>query len=353
MDGEPLHAYVPDPVSLWQRRVRSASAILCPVCYSAMIEQSVKSLGIRFQARIQLDLFEELFRRRLNDERIKIPRAMERDFLQPTNASEARILEAIQQYREYQSRKWQQELHRQRERLAAAERSLAIRTTKKALSEQRIASNKMAWCKGQLEDLARVTLLPQDSRIFPQWYAPVVCEDSEGRIIKPMRYHLRPSDKPADIDQRFDGLYNARRDSLTAFWRRQFGMTHGIIVVTSFFENVARHAYEHRTLGAAEREQNLVIEFQPKGEAGVPVDMIVPCLWDHWSRPAEPELWSFAAITDEPPDDVRSAGHDRCVVPLREQNVALWLSPRGRRDQELFRILAERERYEFEHRMAG
>lgn len=323
------------------------------VCYSAMIEQSVKSLGIRFQARIQLDLFEELFRRRLSDERIRIPKAMEQDFLHPTNASEARILEAIQQYRQYQAQKWQKELTRQRERLASAERSLLIRSTKKASSEQQIASKKLAWCQGQLADLARTTLLPQDCRIFPQWYAPVVCEDSDGRVVRPMRYHLRSSDKPADIDRQFNGLYNARRDSLTAFWRRQFGVTHAIVVVTSFFENVARHAYEHRALVGTEREQNLVIEFQPKGDAGAPVDLIVACLWDHWARPAEPDLWSFAAITDEPPDDVRSAGHDRCIVPLREQHVALWLSPKGQRDQELFRILGDRERCAFEHRMAG
>lgn len=329
-------------------------SMLAAVCYSAMIEQSVKSLGIRFQARVQLDLFEELFRRRLTDERIKIPRAMEQDFLHPSNASEVRIFEAIQEYRQYQSRKWEAERLRQRERLAIAERTLQSRTTKKAQSEQRIASNKVAFCEAQLAALARSTLEPQDSRVFPQWYAPVVCLASNQLVIRPMRYHLRPSDKPADIDRRFDGLYNARRDSLTGFWRRQFGVKHGAAVVTSFFENVSLHKYEHRTLGVDEREQNVVVQFEPtSAQRGEPKDLIVACLWDHWSSGSAPDLWSFAAITDEPPADVRATGHDRCVVPLREQHVSLWLRPEGRRDEDLFRVLADREPCAFRHRKAG
>ena len=38
-----------------------------------------------------------------------------------------------------------------------------------------------------------------------------------------MRYQLRPRGKPESFDQRFPGLYNARRDALTRFWREQFG----------------------------------------------------------------------------------------------------------------------------------
>jgi hypothetical protein len=29
--------------------------------------------------------------------------------------------------------------------------------------------------------------------------------------------------------------------------------------------------------------------------------MLVACLWDHWSGQSGPDLWSFAAVTDEPP----------------------------------------------------
>lgn len=320
-----------------------------------MIEQSVKALGIRFQARIQIDLFEELFRRRLVDGRLKLPKAMELDFLEPVNDAEERIKQAIVEYRQQQGQLWHAELVRQKERLAAAERSLLHRTSKKALSEQRIAHNKVAFFQTKLDDLYRERREPRDARVFPQWYAPVVGFEGGECVVRPMRYHLRPSDAPASIDQRFDGLYNARRDNLTGFWRGQFGRHHGVVVMTSFFENVARHDCEHRSLASGEASQNLVVQFEPNigSDAAPPHDMTVACVWDRWAGVGEPALWSFAAITDEPPAEVRATGHDRCVVALRAQNVALWLAPGARRDAELFRLLADREPYVYRHRLAG
>ncbi len=41
--------------------------------------------------------------------------------------------------------------------------------------------------------------------------------------------------------------------------------------------------------------------------------MPLACLWDRWSKEGEPDLYSFAAITDEPPPEVAAAGHDRCL----------------------------------------
>lgn len=44
--------------------------------------------------------------------------------------------------------------------------------------------------------------------------------------------------------------------------------------------------------------------------------MYVPCLFSHWTDPKgqEPELWSFAAITDDPEPEVAAAGHDRTII---------------------------------------
>lgn len=320
-----------------------------------MVEQSIKALGIRFQARIQLDLFEELFLRRLTDERVKIPKAMEADFFEPATESENRIRRAILEYRTQQGQKWEADLRRQRERLSEAERSLAQRATKKAAAEQRIATNKIAWFEAKLSELQRDDVEPKDTRVFPHWYAPVVCSVGGERVIRPMRYHLRPHGKPASIDQRFDGLYNARRDSLTGFWRGQFGTHHAVVVVTSFFENVARHDFERRSLLPNEASQNVVVQFRPTAsDANETVPhMTVACVWDRWQAVGEPDLLSFAAITDDPPAEIAATGHDRCVVALREENVSSWLLPAGRRDEELFRLLAAREPYFYQHRLAG
>jgi putative SOS response-associated peptidase YedK len=319
------------------------------MCYSAMIEQSLKSLGITFQARIQLDLFEELFRRRLLEERIRLPKALESEFEEPDSAIEEQIHAHIVAYRLAMNKKYGLELARQEERLAAAERRLLARTTKAATEERRIATNRIAWLNEKLEELTRTQPKPSDARIFPFWYAPVVVQEGAERVIRPMRYHCRGHGKPTTIDDRFPGLYNARTDNLSGYWREQFGVTHAVVMVRAFFENVSKHAYEHRSLLDGEREENLVIEFRPSAEKLLPI----ACLWDRWQGQGEPELQSFAAITDLPPREVAVTGHDRCIVVLKDENVSSWLNPVGQSDVSLRHVLSDRDPVVFVHRRAS
>ena len=80
---------------------------------------------------------------------------------------------------------------------------------------------------------------------------------------------------------------------------------------------------KERLLETHEQDENVVLEFRPSnGQL-----MLVACLWSHWSAPGEPDLLSFAAITDEPPPEVAAAGHDRCIVPIKPENIDAWLNP--------------------------
>jgi putative SOS response-associated peptidase YedK len=176
-----------------------------------------------------------------------------------------------------------------------------------------------------------------DARIFPMSHAPLVMQDGERRVLRLARYHCRPAGHPADVDRRFPGLYNARRDNLGKFWRGQFGRTHGVMLVHSFFENVDRDG------------RNEILQFVPR-PAG---PMFVACLYSRWTGSDGRNLLSFAAITDEPPDEVRAAGHDRMIVNLKPENVARWLMPEGRSEAELQQILTERQQPFYEHRIAA
>jgi putative SOS response-associated peptidase YedK len=131
----------------------------------------------------------------------------------------------------------------------------------------------------------------------------------ELRIITPMRYHLRQAGKPANYDFKFPGLYNARRDNLQRFWRKQFGHKHAIMMVTSFFENVPKHIAEHRDLEPGEAPRNLVLHFNPQP----PQPMYLACLWDTWTGPDE-TFNCFAAITDEPPAEVPFYEHEQLAA---------------------------------------
>jgi putative SOS response-associated peptidase YedK len=121
------------------------------------------------------------------------------------------------------------------------------------------------------------------------------------------------------------------------------------MVISGFFENVARHLYHHRDLAPGEKPENMVLQFSPRPAS----DVLVACLWDRWTAPNTPDLYSFAAITDEPPKEIAATGHQRCVVALREENLHQWLSPRGVSRERLEMILSDKEAPYYEHQVAA
>jgi putative SOS response-associated peptidase YedK len=71
------------------------------------------------------------------------------------------------------------------------------------------------------------------------------------------------------------------------------------------------------------RDENVVLEFRPNPAH----DMLIACLWSRWTAAGEPDLLSFAAITDEPPSEIAATGHDRCIVPIKPENIDSCLKP--------------------------
>ena len=319
------------------------------MCYSAQIWADYRRYIRAFGAELDIKEFYELFWRRLDEPRIKIPKAMEAAFAEPGTDAERKIREAIDSFAASEAANLEQSVFEQRTRLADAERTLQTRPTKAAANSQRIATDKIAWAMGKLSDLRRVVLNDSDSRIFPGHYAPVMVMENGKRVIRPMRYQCRPAGKPVFHDTRFPGTYNARRDSLEGFWKGLFGYSHGIAVVNAFFENVNQHRAEGRELHDGENVKNLILEFKPRP----PQEMLVACLWSRWSASGEPDLLSFAAITDEPPPEVSAAGHDRCIIPIRPENIDAWLSPDPKDLAAQYAILDDRARPYYEHRLAA
>jgi putative SOS response-associated peptidase YedK len=177
----------------------------------------------------------------------------------------------------------------------------------------------------------------------------VLVVENGQRVVKPMRYGCRIAGKPANYDVKFPGTYNARRDNLERFWKTCFGYTHGIMVVDVFYENVSRAKMEGRELAEGEQDENVILEFKPTTGGR----MLVACLWSKWTAPGEPDLLSFAAITDEPPPEVAAAGHDRCIIPIKAEHVEGWLNPNPDDLPALYAILDDKERPYYEHRLAA
>jgi putative SOS response-associated peptidase YedK len=319
------------------------------MCFSARVKQSFDYLTRHHQAEVDWEAFEDVFKRRAEGEDIKVARDLQRNYQHPITDIQKRTAGFIATFLKSRKAKWENEVFLQRRRLATAEESLDSKETRKAREDVRIATNKSQIFLDRLADLRRTEPNNEDARIFPMMYAPMLISESGKKIIRPMRYTCRLSGQPAEYDKRFPGTYNARRDSLDDYWNNVYGRNHAVMVVSGFYENVPLHLYEHRNLATNEKARNLVLEFAPQPSQ----DMLVACLWDRWSRPGAPDLYSFAAITDEPTPEVAATGHQRTIITLREQHLSEWLSPTHVSRERLEKILSDKEVPYYVHQIAA
>jgi len=323
------------------------------MCYSAQVYANWKKFVRMFGATMSVGEFYRTFWLRDNEPeaRIKIPKAMELAFASPETDDERRIKALIDAHSAAEATRTEQEMFKQRARLVGAERILTSpKPTKKAADDQRIATDKITKAQRALVDLRRTELEPRDERIFPGVYCPVMVVENGELVVMPMRYQCRPEGKPAFYDVKYPGIYNARLDNLEGpMWRSVFGHRHGIIIASKFYEHVKRHRREGRALAAGELEEDVILEFKPDGLQ----EMLVACIWSRWQAPGQPDLLSFAAVTDAPPPEVAAAGHDRCIIPLKPSNVDAWLHPDRTNLAAQYAILDDRERPYYEHRLAA
>jgi putative SOS response-associated peptidase YedK len=319
------------------------------MCYSAQVLEQYDEYVKEFGANIDLKTFARLYGARLENDRIRIPKSMDTWFRGDASGEAQKIMASIAAFQQQQASKLEQELFKQKARLADAERTLLSKTTKAATEARRISSNKIDWALSKLADLRRAERRDVDSRIFPGYYAPVMVMENGQKVVKPMRYQCRPAGKPSLYDGKYPGTYNARRDNLEGFWKDLFGYSHGIMIVNAFYEHVTVPKRNSDGSIAGDETENIILEFKPRPTQ----DMLVACLWSHWTGPGEPDLDSFAAITDEPPAEIAAAGHDRCIIPIKPEHVDAWLNPDPKNLKALYAILDDRERPYYEHRLAA
>jgi len=286
------------------------------MCYSAKLSEAYGKFLRHSGAKISLPEFMRLYGFRQQDRRIRIPRAVDRWFDAPQSEDERAIHAVIEATDAAEVVRLERELFAQKTRLNKAVRVMATKPTKQAAEDQRIASAKIDTATAKLAALRRAEATAADRRFFPGWYVPVMIVVDGDTLVVPMRYGCRPAGKPANYDRRYPGTYNARRDNLERFWRGQFAQCHGVVLADEFFENVAGPDGENR-----------VLRFVPRDRS----PLYIACLWSHWTDPAGvlPDLYSFAAITDDPEPEVAAAGHDRTIVNLRPELIEAWLRPGG------------------------
>ena len=309
------------------------------MCYSAQVFAGFRKFQRQTGSKMAIRDYVKLFWRDLGKDphakRPKVPRAMEIDVLQ---FGPDEVAELIRAWDADEMTSLSQELFKQKKRVADGQRKLLEKVTKKAQADVRIGADKMARVQARIDALKRTEPKPSDSRIFPGYFVPVMVMEDGERVVKPMRYQCRPAGKPAFYDTKFPGTYNARRDNLEGFWKDLFGQQHALMVADVFYENVEVDG------------KNQVLAFTPRDNE----PMLIACLWSKWTDPKgeQPDLLSFAAITDEPEPEVAAAGHDRTIINIRPEHVDAWLNP-GNDLAAMQAIFDDKRHPYYEHREAA
>ena len=124
------------------------------MCYSAMMEADYATYVRRFGAEISFSEFVQLYwQRETALGAMRTPRGMDRAFAAAKSAEGRTIKEAVDRHAQTQVLSLSHELQAQRDRLFEAEAKLARKVTKAASESRRIASQKIARIKEQIDDL--------------------------------------------------------------------------------------------------------------------------------------------------------------------------------------------------------
>ena len=159
----------------------------------------------------------------------------------------------------------------------------------------------------------------EDGKVFSNYFTNVIVDEGDQRLIKPMRYRVRPNGSKEEIPSKYN-VFNARIDSLESrnTWSNLFMKNHGLVALSGFYEWVTGKD------GKAK-----LIYFHPEAREF----MWAPCLWDEWiSKDGKIQFKSFAIITDEPRSEVQAMGHDRSPIFLDQNQISSWLNPKDKNE---------------------
>lgn len=308
------------------------------MCYSAMIEADLRKLEYQFGAKIDLDSLQISFEMRDRYKSAMIPSAIDTFVIQNTDTpTMKRLAKMAKEHYKSEIEKFSTKLKKYEQDVKDFEAKIKAGSKAKGLKESlERRKETVEWHK---EKIAYYKKIEDEGapRVFPNFYAPVIMNDSKKKLIRMMRYQVCPKNGK-DLNAFQYNMFNARKDRLleSRNWKSIFGKQHAIFPFYRFYESVKD-----------ENGDSKGIYFEPKhGEM-----MWSAALFEKASL-KEGELWSFAAITDDPPAEVAEVGHDRCPVYILEKNFEKWLNPSDLKKEELMALLESIEKTYFEHHAA-
>lgn len=291
------------------------------MCYSSLVNRALKKTAARYRAKINVDAFVDLYAMRASNPALKIPSGMDAGVIDLGGMAGKTIEKQIRVFRAADDARARQALDDAHAEIAELERRLKVKVTKSAQAQLEAKLRKRT-------KLSVPTSAPagESYRIYPYYFAPVVIASGDAREIVPMRYRVLPR-TGIEVPSQYN-VFNARRDSLMSArnWKPLFGKQHAIFPFSQFYEWVKREG------------RKTELSFSPTGFS----EMWAASLYEE-CKTERGIIRSFAMVTDEPPEEVAAAGHDRCPVFLQESLFDQWLQPQQLSHDELDALLDHKQ----------
>ncbi len=183
-----------------------------------------------------------------------------------------------------------------------------------------------------------------DGRVFSNYLTYVVHDKNDSRVLSPMRYRVRPKNSLEEVPTKYN-VFNARLDALETRqnWKNLFMKNHGIVPLNGFYEWVMPQVNQ-----TAQNKVKMIYFYPRHTEM-----MWAPCLWDEWESADKKIIFkSFAIITDGPPREIESMGHDRCPIFLKADEINDWLNPQKKSKEFIYELLKKREEVYYDYQWA-
>ncbi|MGE3263123.1 MAG: SOS response-associated peptidase family protein [Bacteriovoracia bacterium] len=316
------------------------------MCYSTMVERDIRKLERQYGAKIAYDSFREIYQMRGMNRDLRIPKGLDAFFQNIESPVSDEIRNLIVEHEKYVAEKRKSEIAATEKEIQELESKIKKKPTKTAEKDLGVKTRKLESLlkKNAASELPKISNSLQGTyRIYPFDFVPVVQLENGKRIVRPMRYRVLPK-SGVEIPSKYN-LFNARRDSIfhetkpgerDKIWKSMIGETHAVFPFVRFYEWVE-----------GENGKSVEIFFTAKGFDS----MWSAALFEETKTPYG-LVRSFAMVTDDPPPEVRAAGHDRCPVFLQPDAVDLWLDPDGKTLKQLEALLDKKQDTYFNHEVA-
>ncbi len=187
------------------------------MCYSALVERSLRKLGQQFGAVVDVDSFVRLYLQREQTPAIKLARGMEQGLIEIGGGAGRAVAKSCARFDQQELARNQMAVGELNPLIAELERKLAVKPTQSALAQWQIKQRQLATLQARSAKPAETNA--EHYRIYPFYFAPGIIAHKDQRTIVPLRYRILPR-SGIEVPSKFN-VFNTRSDNLQSAptWR--------------------------------------------------------------------------------------------------------------------------------------